>query len=190
MRMSVAFVILSAVSVFGALGAMLFRNSVHCALSLAVTFAGLAGLYLHLNAQFVGLVQILVYIGAVAVLIVFAILLTQSSEVTGNGSVFSSSWWIGAGVTAILAVTLLATISSTALPKLSEQNPPQPTVLSVGESLLSDYVLPLEVIGLLLTAALIGAVLIALDDRPQSKQPTAEHSPQKTEPQVELEAAR
>jgi len=75
--MDAVFAILAILTVAGAVAAMSLRNLVHCALALAVTFAGLAALYLRLNAQFVGLVQVLVYIGAVAILIVFAILLTR-----------------------------------------------------------------------------------------------------------------
>jgi len=64
------------------------RNLVHCALMLTVTFAGLAAFYLQLDAQFVGFAQVLVYIGAVAILVVFAILLTRSSELPRQ-SIFS-----------------------------------------------------------------------------------------------------
>ena len=75
--MNWAFALIAFVTLVSATAAVSLRNLVHCALSLTITFAGLAALYLHLNAQFVGFVQILVYIGAVAILIVFAILLTR-----------------------------------------------------------------------------------------------------------------
>ena len=64
----------------GGLAAVLLKNLVHCALALTVAFAGLALLFLQLDAQFAGFAQILVYIGAVAILVVFAILLTRGSE--------------------------------------------------------------------------------------------------------------
>jgi NADH-quinone oxidoreductase subunit J len=162
--MSVSFVILAVFTVLGGLGAVLLRNPVRCALSLTVSFAALAGLYLNLGAQFVGLVQILVYVGAVAVLIVFAILLTRSSDVAESGSVFSSSWWAGAATTVILFVTLAAAIFSSSVRETPHFSRPEASVHHIGDRLLGDYVLPLEVIGLLLTAALIGAVLIALDE--------------------------
>jgi len=163
--MSVSFLILAAFTILGGLGAVFLRNPVRCALSLTITFAALAGLYLKLNAQFVGLVQILVYIGAVAVLIVFAILLTQSSEVSGDTSVFSSAWWAGAATAAILFITLAAAISSSSLREMPHFSNTEVTVRNIGDKLLADYVLPLEVIGLLLTAALIGGVLIAHDEK-------------------------
>ena len=78
--MQIAFAIIAALTVVSAIAAMSLRNLVHCALSLAVAFAGLASLYLQLGAPFAGWAQVLVYIGAVAILIVFAILLTRSSE--------------------------------------------------------------------------------------------------------------
>src|SRR5213594_700997 len=90
------FIILSIITAAGAIAAMSLRNLVHCALCLSVTFAGLAALFLQLNAQFVGFAQVLVYIGAVAILILFAILLTRSSEMRGREvPMVSSSWWMG-----------------------------------------------------------------------------------------------
>ena len=70
-----------------AAAAMTFRHLVHCALAMAVSFVGLAAIYLQLHAQFVGFAQILVYVGAVAILIVFAILLTRSGEVSNDSIV-------------------------------------------------------------------------------------------------------
>src|SRR2546423_15698903 len=90
--MSITFLILAAVTIAGAVAAMSLRNLVHCALALAATFAGLAGIYLRLDAQFVGFAQILIYVGAVAILIVFAILLTRSTE---PQAVLSSGWLVG-----------------------------------------------------------------------------------------------
>src|SRR5438132_1197334 len=78
--MGIGFTILAALTLVSAIAAMSLRNLVHCALCLIVTFAGLAALFLNLDAEFVGFAQILVYIGAVAILILFAILLTRSSD--------------------------------------------------------------------------------------------------------------
>ena len=75
-----AFAIIAVLTLASAVAAMSLRNLVHCALALTVTFAGLAAFYLQLDAQFVGFAQILVYVGAVAILIVFAILLTRGGE--------------------------------------------------------------------------------------------------------------
>ena len=78
--MSATFLILAAMTLVGACAAMMLRGLVHCALALAVAFAGLGTLYLNLGAQFLGLAQLLVYVGAIAVLIVFVILLTRGGD--------------------------------------------------------------------------------------------------------------
>src|SRR6202167_3416366 len=78
--MSATFLILAAMTMVGACAAMTLRGLVHCALALAVAFAGIGMLYLNLGAQFLGLAQLLVYVGAIAVLIVFVILLTRGAD--------------------------------------------------------------------------------------------------------------
>ena len=78
--MSTLLIITALVTLFAAVAAMSLRNLVHCALMLAVSFSGVAALYLQLNAEFVAFTEILVYVGAVAILIVMAILLTRSGE--------------------------------------------------------------------------------------------------------------
>src|ERR1700677_3231629 len=79
-QMSVAFLILAIMTIVAACAAMTLRGLVHCALALAVAFAGIGTLYLSLGAQFLGLAQLLVYVGAIAVLIVFVILLTRGGD--------------------------------------------------------------------------------------------------------------
>src|SRR6266545_5278000 len=109
--MTLTFTILALVTLAGAIAAMSLRKLVHCALCLMMAFGGLAALFLQLDAQFVGLAQILVYIGAVAILIVFAILLTRGSE-PPQQPVVTSSWVMGAGVAVLtfgsLAAAMLA----------------------------------------------------------------------------------
>lgn len=162
--MGFVFWLIAAITVGGALAAVLLRNLVHCALALTVAFGGLALLFLNLDAQFAGFAQILVYIGAVAILVVFAILLTRSSE-TPQGGVFSRTWFTGlviaAGVFAVLGGALLR--SQAGLP----HDTPAPTVnvQQIGTALMGRYVLPLEIIALLLTAALIGAVIVARHEK-------------------------
>src|SRR5260370_1247122 len=112
--MQIAFAIIAALTVVSAIAAMCFRNMVHCALSLAVTFAGLAALYVQLGAPFVGWAQILVYIGAVAILIVFAILLTRSSESTPQ-PVLSPYWIVGIAVALMVFGVLTKAILSNPL---------------------------------------------------------------------------
>jgi len=167
--MTLSFAIIAVLIIAAATAAMTLRNLVHSALAVAVAFGGLAAAYLQLGAQFVGLAQILVYVGAVAILIVIAILLTRGGEATEK-SVFSTSWRLGAGIaTAVFGLLAWAINHSVA----SQRSlPPQPsaTVEQIGKDLMTKFVLPLEVIGLLLTAALIGAVIIAMrDESPKTK---------------------
>lgn len=163
--MDFVFWLLAAITVGGALAAVTLRNLVHCALALTVAFGGLALLFLDLDAQFAGFAQILVYIGAVAILVVFAILLTRSSETPKDGGVFSRTWFTGlviaAGVFAVLGGALLR--SQAGLPH--DAPAPAVTVQQIGTALMGRYVLPLEIIALLLTAALIGAVIVARHEK-------------------------
>jgi NADH-quinone oxidoreductase subunit J len=166
--MSFVFYVLAALTLAGALAAVLLKNTVHCALALTVAFAGLALLYLELDAQFAGFAQILVYIGAVAILIVFAILLTKGSETPKDG-VYSKNWLAGlaiaAGVFAVLGWAVLE--SARVLPH--ETAVPNVTVLQIGNALMGRYVLPLEIVALLLTAALIGAVIVAMHEKEETR---------------------
>ena len=111
--MSFAFDVVSAMTLAGGLAAVLLKNTVHCALALTVAFAGLALLFLKLDAQFAGFAQILVYIGAVAILVVFAILLTRGSE-TPSGGIYSKHGLAGlviaAGVFAVQSWAVLASV--------------------------------------------------------------------------------
>lgn len=166
--MHLPFFILAALTVAGTTAAMSLRNLVHCVLALTVGFVGLSALYLQLGTQFVGFTQILVYVGAVAILAVFAILLTRSAESVAQ-PIVSSAWGTGLLIAvAVFAVLAWAVHASTAmLPML----PPQPDagVHAIGTALMHNYVLPLEIVGLLLTAALIGAVLIAMHEKEEQR---------------------
>lgn len=161
--MGIAFTIIAVLTIAAAVAAMTLRNLVHCALSLTVAFAGLAALYLQLDAQFVGFAQILVYVGAVAILIVFAILLTRGGEAPQQ-SVFSTSWIVGIAVTLAVLGVLTWAITKSFVSHRELPPVPQATVKQIGDALMNKFVLPLEVIGLLLTAALIGAVIIAMKE--------------------------
>jgi NADH:ubiquinone oxidoreductase subunit 6 (subunit J) len=171
--MQIAFAIIAALTTVSAIGAMSFRNMVHCALSLAVAFAGLAALYLQLDAAFVGWAQILVYIGAVAILIVFAILLTRTSESTPH-PVMSGSWVVGLAVALLVFGVLTKAILASSIGEKTAPDKQEPTVRQIGNQLMTRFVLPLEAVGLLLTAATIGAVIIAMQEPVQKKdQPKA-----------------
>jgi NADH-quinone oxidoreductase subunit J len=160
--MTTTFLILGAITVAGTAAAMGLRNAVHCVLALTLGLAGLAALYLELGAQFVGFTQIMVYVGAVAILAVFAIMMTHHPGLA-DSPLFSSNWvWGGAIAVAVFAVLAWAVhLSSIAGRPVPAR--PAATVQQIGDALMHRFVLPLEIIGLLLTAALIGAVVLAMD---------------------------
>ncbi len=162
--MTLTFALIAVPTIASAIAAMALRNLVHCALALTVTFGGLAAFYLQLDAQFVGFAQILVYIGAVAILIVFAILLTRGSE-PPRDSILSPLWMSGVFVAVVVFGLLAATIASSSLTRPQLPSQPQATVKQIGDLLMTKYILPLEAVGLLLTAALIGAVIIAMREK-------------------------
>lgn len=141
---------------------MTLRKLVHCALALAICLIGLAGLYLNLGAQFVGLAQVLVYVGAVVILIVFAILLTRNDELPPQKRAARLAGVIVSA--AVFAVLAWAVTAGGALQGGTETQPPA-TIQQIGSALMQRFVLPLEVAGLLLTAALIGAVVIAMEEK-------------------------
>jgi NADH-quinone oxidoreductase subunit J len=161
--MNIIFAIIAVGTIAAAVAAMSLRNLVHCALALTVAFAGLAAAYLQLGAQFVGFAQLLVYVGAVAILIVFAILLTRGSE-PPQQSVLSSGWPAGILVTVAVLGVLVYAIGKSSIVQRAAPAQPDVTVRQIGDALMNKFVLPLEVVGLLLTAALIGAVIIAMKE--------------------------
>lgn len=143
---------------------MTLRRLVRCALALTVAFAGLAGLYLNLGAEFAGLAQLLVYVGAIAILIVFVILLTRAdSDLAAS---FSPASFGGLAIALAVFAVLAWAVETSSLSHLSVAvTAPAAPMRQIGLTLLQRYVVPLEVIGLMLTAAMIGAVVIALRDR-------------------------
>ncbi len=161
--MSALNLLLGIVVLTGAVAALSLRNLVHCAFASIGAFLGLAGLYLHMGAEFVGLVQILVYVGAVGILFVFAILLTRGGGVEER-PLFSTSWLCGVGVAGALALVLLSGLFKGADPSDPAASRPSPTLKQVGQRLMVEDVLALEIMALLLTVASIGAIVIAMPE--------------------------
>ena len=163
--MVIIFLILAALTVLGTAAAMGLRKPIHCILALTIGLVGLAMLYLLLGAQFVGFTQIMVYVGAVAILAVFAIMMTQGGKmnVEPHPEKRSSSTLLAGGTVAgaVFAVIAWAILSNSPSP-VETTSQPGVTVIEIGQALMHKYVLPLEIMALLLTAALIGAVILAM----------------------------
>jgi NADH-quinone oxidoreductase subunit J len=164
----VIFYIISAWTMACGILAISQKNLVHCAVALIGFFGGIAAIFFTLRADFIGAVQIIVYVGAVAVLILFAIMLTRKVTGVETTPTFSQGavwgWLCGLAIAGILvyAVQNLGGVPLAETPKSL-------TVEEIGRGFMTRYAIPFEVISLLLTAALIAAVVIALEE-PREKQ--------------------
>lgn len=158
--LSIAFWLLAIASVGSALAVVLLKNVFRAALLLISCFFAIAGLFVTLGADFLAMVQILVYVGAIAVLLLLAIMLTRE---TMTGSPFSR-WRVGAGVVSVLLlIGMIWVFNQTAWPKADPDIPLQPTTAAIGIKLLdmdSGFVLPFEIASVLLLAAVIGAIVL------------------------------
>jgi NADH-quinone oxidoreductase subunit J len=157
---SVAFLIIAIITLSGAFAAATLRKLIHAALCLVIAFVGLAAFFFLLGAEFVGLVQVFVYVGAVAVLIVFTILLTRR-EVNGARGIN----WGGAIVALAVFGGLLSTILKTKSLAIPAPQIEPLTVKRIGEVLMTDFVWPLQCVGLVLTVALIGALVLVMEEK-------------------------
>ena len=155
-----AFIVISVFTLAAALAAATLPNLMHAAFCFVVALLGLASFFFLLGAEFVGLALIFIYIGAVAVLIVFTILLTRRDVGKDRGF----NW---AGVLIALAVFCGLTWSILKTQSLSIVAPHirALTVKRIGEALMTGYVWPLQCVGLLLTAALIGALVLVMEEK-------------------------
>jgi len=164
--MDYAFWIISGITVLGALLAVTLRNLVHCVLSLILFFLGIAAHYFLLRADFIGAVQILIYIGAVAVLILFAIMLTRNvTGADGPREVVGVTWWIGSLVAAFTAALISFAVTADKVSvSVSPGEKATVSVADIGKGFIGNWVVPFEAMAVLLTAALIGAVVIALEE--------------------------
>jgi NADH-quinone oxidoreductase subunit J len=159
---NVAFGLIALVIVAAALRVVTTKNVVHAALYLVLVLAGVGGIYFLLGAEFVGTTQILVYIGAIIVLFLFGIMLTRAPIGQEQDLDNEQRWW-----SLIVAVLLLAVLGYSLIDRFEDSQLPAETVQTtaeVSDSIFSTYLLPFEVISVLLLAALVGAIVIARRD--------------------------
>jgi len=139
-------------------------------LSLVLFFLGIAGFFFHLRADFVGWAQLLIYVGAVAILMLFAVMLTR--DVTGDlegESILSARWISGLLIAAAVGAVLWAAIRRNPALPAAPQPDATSTSLEIGRQMMTDWVIPFEVVSLLLTAAMIGAIVIAMEKIKEEK---------------------
>jgi len=165
--MSAAFVILLLITVGAAVFVVTTKNIVHAAVFLGFTLLGLAGLYLLLGAPFVAFAQVMVYVGAVTVLILFAVMLTAQRLMREPR--YGSQWRVAAGLAAAVVFgCMFWVINATSWPisplKQDLSNSSE-YLTQFTSGLLGSYLLPFEVASLLLLVALVGAVVLAKEER-------------------------
>ena len=152
------FVIVALFTLGGAVGVVATRNVVHAALFLLLSLLGAAGVYLLLFAEFLALVQVLIYGGAVTIVVLFAVMLTRSSEyprITDNRQ------WPLAILAALAVSGILAAAFWLAPTPASDAQPQAPEFTGLAASLFTKWALPFEIASLVLLVALIGAIIIA-----------------------------
>jgi NADH-quinone oxidoreductase subunit J len=158
------FYILSALMLFLAVRTIMARNPVHSVLYLILTFFIMAAQYVLLNAQFLAVVHIIVYAGAIMVLFLFVLMLLNLND--DVEPIKSNFWKVAATVAAgVLTVTLVGALRGTVV--LGAGKAPDNSiglVKELGKVLFTDYVVPFEVAGILFLAAMVGAVLVGKRD--------------------------
>jgi NADH:ubiquinone oxidoreductase subunit 6 (subunit J) len=152
----IAFYALAAMTLGSALAVVVVRNLIHAVIALIGTFSGLAGLYVTLSADFIAITQILIYIGAISILFLFAIVLTPQSGRNNQESILR----IPALALSALVGTVLIYAAVDTKWSLSDREGFQETTGTIGELLLDKYVLPFEIASVLLLVAVLGSIIL------------------------------
>jgi NADH-quinone oxidoreductase subunit J len=166
----IVFGVLAALIIGSAVMVVAVRNIIHSALWLIACFFGVGALYLLLEAEFIAVAQILIYVGSVAVLILFAIMLTR--DISGEGErQLNRRWWLAL----IIAGVLFSAVMTPILITTAWNVPPPPApgappevisgVADLGRGFVNEFLIQFQVAGVLLTVALIGAIVIAFEER-------------------------
>jgi NADH:ubiquinone oxidoreductase subunit 6 (subunit J) len=155
----VIFLLLALGTLGAALMVVISQNLMRSALWLILTFFGIAGIFVLLNAEFLAVTQILIYVGAIAMLIVFAIMLTRGL-MDPKQPRFNTQWGVVGGFAALLFVALAAIVAHIAWPVAVGVVPPE-AIKQLGQDFVGPYVVPFEVASVLLVVAMIGAIIVA-----------------------------
>jgi NADH:ubiquinone oxidoreductase subunit 6 (subunit J) len=170
------FWIFAVILVGAALCVVTLRNIVHSALAMVLVFAMAAGVYVLLNAEFIAIVQILIYVGAVTILVLFALMLTRIASQSQTNPA-NKLWPIAAIICAIVAATIIYAVTTShhvvsetvSTAQAAAQLPAGiNNVVRIGQLLYSpgsySYVLPFEIASLVLLVAIVGAIIIGKED--------------------------
>ena len=185
----VVFTLVAIVGGLSALAVVMARNLVHAALFLATSLGSIAGIFLVLHADFVAMVQLLVYVGAIAILLMFGLMLTRAP--IGHEALDSQQRGLGAAI----AVTLFGVLGALIWQSFRHARVELagPDTRALGKALFADWVLPFELASLLLLAALIGAIVLSRRETGESgpdEPPAWDAGPAPEEAQLTPEGAR
>ncbi|MEW6173582.1 MAG: NADH-quinone oxidoreductase subunit J [Bacillota bacterium] len=162
---NIAFAVMSVMIIGGGLGVVFFRNIFYAAASMVVCFLGVSGIYFSLRADFLAVMQVLIYVGAVAIVIAFAIMLTRRSRMVDTNRFTGNLTQVALGL-------LVAGMLGGVLIQLGINNPwkisgealPPDLTRYLGEAMMSRLAIPFEIAAVLLLVALVGAVMVALEE--------------------------
>jgi len=161
----VTFVILTTITLLAAILALQAKELIYGAVALAISFIGIAGFFVFLDAPYLAMLQIAVFVGAVVVLILFTIMLVRREEVEPAERPEGGEGAVGLWIAGLLAVSI-AGVAALAGPNLpSSIQPANLPISQLGPVLAGDYPVPLIILALLLSAALLGALVLAKVDR-------------------------
>jgi NADH:ubiquinone oxidoreductase subunit 6 (subunit J) len=156
------FYILAAIILVSGIFVVTLRNIFHSALMLILCFFGVAGIYVTLHADFLAAVQVLIYVGAVTILMIFAVMLTH--QMTGRKIRQLNEQPVPGGLIVLsLLILLIVSITRTGF-EIAGVVGARPTVITIGKAFMTTYVLPFEVVSVVLLVALIGAIILARRD--------------------------
>ncbi len=160
----ILFALFGGLTLVGGLGLVVTRNVVHAALFLLLSLSAVAGLYLVLLAEFLALVQVLIYGGAVIIVVLFAIMLTRNSEYP---YISDNRQWPLAAITALALAVIFGVAMWQSAPSATNSN--SPAFADLGNSLFTRWAVPFEIASIVLLVALIGALIIARSDSSREK---------------------
>ena len=163
MGLEITFWIMAVVIIAAALAVILLRNVFHAALALILCFITVAGIYVTLSADFLAVVQILIYVGAISVLIILGIMMTREVQ---KGNPVNKLQIPAAIVAAVLLGILVYAVTATPW-NISSQDPLTPTTMPLATKLFSEngFILPVEIGAVLLLAAILGAIVITRENK-------------------------
>ena len=160
----ILFVLFGGLTLVGGLGLVVTRNVVHAALFLLLSLSAVAGLYLVLLAEFLALVQVLIYGGAVIIVVLFAIMLTRNSEYP---HISDTRQWPRDAITSLALAVIFVVAMWQSAPSATNSN--SPAFADLGNSLFTRWAVPFEIASIVLLVALIGALIIARSDSSREK---------------------